>query len=325
MRRAALLLAAAALAVAIAPGQAHARRKKSILQPHEIRLDFDIGVANQANVSFFDARYLWTPSPLESEDLAVPAVRRFVRHPTEIYFNARREGSTLDTRTGAFAGATVHVLDGLLYLRGEGGLEIDDVRYDGTEGGYYAAPYHLELGGRPIPLLSVGAYFRGRPIIDYYRSDAPVTSNRDGGETEYGGVLAFATPDDRLLGSVSFGRHRADWSFTSFSPGEMDVEGYRGTASFTWQANPNFSWIFRAAAGRETWDNRRTGIGALGINPPFARLVWNAQADVGILYWHEQRYGFRFSLGGAYDGEKPILNGEQRGYFRFGFGVVLRF
>ncbi len=320
----AVALALAAAATLATAGDAHARRQKGAIQPHEVRVDFDIGVANQANVSFFDAYYLWTPSPLDGNDVAVPAVRRFVRHPTEIYFRAKREGSTLDTRTGGHVGATVQFLDGRLYAAGQGGVELDNVRYDGTEGGYTAVPYHLEIGGRPIPLLSVGAYVGGRPIIDSHRSDAPVSAERDGGEMEYGGTLSFATPDDRALASFSFGYHRADWNFSFFSPGEMDVTGFRGSAALTWQTSPTFSLLLRAAGSRETWDNRRMGIAAYQ-DPPFERVVWSVVADAGILYWHEQHYGFRFTVGGAFDGERPILNGDARGYFRFGFGVVLRF
>lgn len=319
----ALLLVVAASAPV---GDAHARRKKKPRpQAHEVRIDFDIGVANRANASFFDGYYLWTPSPLDGNDVAVPAVRRFVRHPTEVYFRAKRDGSTLDTRTGVHAGGALHLLGGLLYARGQAGIELDDVRYDGTEGGYTAVPYHLEAGGRPLPLLSLGAYFHGRPIIDSYGSDiAGFSTEREGGEIETGGTLSFATPDDRVLATVSAGYYRADWSFKFFNPGELDVTGIRATAQLSWQSSPTFSLLFRATGSREYWDNNRMGQGSV-IDPPFERVVYNATADAGILYWHEQRYGFRFTLGGAFEGERPTINGDPRGYFRFGFGIVMRF
>jgi hypothetical protein len=322
MRR--LLVLSIIVSAALAPAEAQARRRRGVPQAHEIRLDFDFGVANRANASYFDALYLWTPQPLNSEDIVVPQVRRFVAHPTEIYGRASREGSTLDTRTSAHVGGTGYLLDGALYGHAQIGIELDDVRYDGTEGGYTTAPYRLEVGGRPTPLLQVGAYYAGRPIVDAYRADALVSTEREGGEYEVGGVLTFATPEDRALARFSFGYHRADWMFRFYNAGEMDVSGYRATAALSYQTSASFSWIVRAAGAREFWDNDRLGQASI-INPPFEETVWSLTGDAGIFYWHEQRYGFRFTVGGAFEGHKPVFNGDQRGYFRFGFGTVLRF
>jgi hypothetical protein len=334
MHRLAVIAATAAAAAVLAiPLDAHARRRSNP-QAHEVRVDVDISVANQANASFIDAQYSYFfPSPLQSEDEVAPALRRFVRHPSEIFVRLVRDGSTIDTRTSLAAGSMIHLVDGVFYVGAQAGVELDDVRYDPSEGTYVTAPVQVDLGGRPHPLVSIGAYGYYRPVLD--SSDGGIMglrSTRDGYELEAGGKLAISTPADEMLLQISLGYRTADFEFDGVvnggipTDGAMTIDGLRGSILLSVQASPRMSFLGRVTASREFYDNNRLNQDVYDdLEAPFEQTVYTAAADLGMQYWYQKRLAFRLTAGGGYEGEKPHVNGDQRGSFRLGFGVITRF
>jgi hypothetical protein len=325
VRRFRVLAPIAVLLLLLSSAAAREREREPDPQRHELRLDLDISVANLANSALFDGQYTFTPGALNRHDEVVPALRRFVRHPSTLWLRVMRDGSSIDTRTGLHAGASGELLGGRLFGALEAGVERDEVNYDPRECGYDAAPFALEAGGRPAPLVALGAFYRGRPTIGATECDPP-NAERSGWEHELGGTFGVATSEDRLFVQLHGGYHVADWTFARSNPGTLTVSGARGGVRLLLQSSARLSWLFQATVSRETWDDRRPFDDIEEEVPkPLERDVVDAVADLGITYWHQGRLGFRFSVGGGYDGEKPIYNGKDRGVIRFGFGVVSRY
>src|SRR6188474_2578662 len=93
-------------------------------QAHEVKLDLDISVESLANAALIDARYIFTPARIDRNDEVVPTLRRFVRHPSNVYVRALRDGYTREPRTGIFGGGRLDL--GSFDVGGEVGAEYDE-------------------------------------------------------------------------------------------------------------------------------------------------------------------------------------------------------
>jgi hypothetical protein len=313
-----------AVALLALAGMAQAR--KPVPQQHELRLDVDISIENEANTAIVDFQYIFTPKSLNRFDEVVPALRRYVRHPSALWLRATRFGSSLDATTSAKVGGIGQLLDGKFFTLAEVGIEYDDVLYDLAEDSYLAMPFTLELGGRPAELISLGAYYRGRPILAAYEGDTPNKVLRSGNEHSVGGLLSFATPDDRLFVSLGAGYHLADWEFTGFHAGTMTVRGLQAMLSASFQTSEATSVRLNVVGARENWVNERVGDeDVIFVGPDLDRDVWSVRGELEMMYWYQGRIGLRVGLGGGYEGEKPIFRPRERGQFRLGFGIVTRY
>src|SRR5262249_38670336 len=165
------------------------------LQYHEVSADADVSIESGTNTSTAALQYTLTPEGIDRQDEVIPSLRRFVRHPSSAFVRIFRKGSvSIESRTGVALGGGRHLFDRAFYAGGDIGLQRNDVLFDdfmGGEGHYDILPFHLELGGRPVPLLSLGAYYFGEPIIGAQSgTDAPVNQiTRSGGGKTLGGVV----------------------------------------------------------------------------------------------------------------------------------------
>ena len=139
------------------------------LQYHEVSADADVSIESGTNTSTAALQYTLTPEGIDRQDEVIPSLRRFVRHPSSAFVRIFRKGSvSIESRTGVALGGVLHLFDGAFYAGGDIGLQRNDVLFDdfmGGEGHYDILPFHLELGGRPVPLLSLGAYYFGDHYI----------------------------------------------------------------------------------------------------------------------------------------------------------------
>jgi hypothetical protein len=328
VRLAAQLLA---VLVAVVGGAAPARgQRREEPQPHEWAADIDITVSELSNSALVAIQYTWTPESLNRFDEVVPALRRFVRHPSSLFARVRHDGNTIDTRSAVEAGGALHLIDGRIFVQAQGGVERDEVRYN-FEDVYWAAPFTLEIGGRPHPLLALGLYYRGRPVLDASAGDEFLSASyRDGVEHELGGTVTGATPGDQLLASLSAGYYLADWEYTGTNPGPLDVKGWHAQARLSVQSSSTMSWTLSVKGRREAWDNGRLGedISTL-VGPDLERRVWAFEGDAGLLYWFKGKLGFHVTVGGGFETEPPIYYDNfrvgTRGMGRLGFGFVSRY
>lgn len=324
---------AALLALAVT-ALAHTARadRTPVPQPHEIRADLDLAVADSANSAVVGLQYTWTPTALDRFDPVAPPLRRFVRHPNALWARLAHDGSILDTRSGVHAGGALHLFDGRLYGLAEIGAELDTVIYDTREDGYVAMPAQVEVGLRPAGMVSLGAFARVRSILDS-TSDSlivePVT--RSGEESELGGTATVLTPGDRLFLTLALARTSTAWTFTGFHAGEIDVSGLSAVLALNILATRSTSWLLRAQARREDWENDREGdSGADFVGSKTNRLVWTASADMAMIYWFQGRLGFRVAFGGGLAEAPPIYYhgqgpGRFPGFGELGLGLVSRF
>jgi hypothetical protein len=305
-----------------------ARAERSERQAHEVGADVDITLAEQSNAALIVIQYMWTPETLERYDEVVPALRRFVRHPSALVARFRHDGGTLDTRSALEGGGTLHLLEGRLYASGLGGIERDQVHYN-FEDVYWTTPFTVEAGARPLELLSAGGYYRGRPIISATAGDVAFPSFRDGMEHELGFVLQTATPGDQLLASLRGGYYLADWDYTGQNPGPLDVKGWRAQAKLSYQTSSTNSWTVNLLFRREDWDNGRLGEDFPDlVGEDVERRVTAFEGDLGFQYWFRGTLGFRVTVGGGFETEPPIyyetFRVGTRGFGRFGFGFIKR-
>lgn len=317
----------------VAAGAADAKEPDPKL--HEVKAQVDIAAANQANWSLVDVQYTLSFGGIDRNDAVAPELRRFVRHPSAVWARFRRLGSTLDKRTGIGLGGVLYLLDGRLYGAGEVGIELDTVEYDPFEDGYFAAPFRLEIGGRPMELLSIGAVYEGRPVLE--STDDPdlppnAIAYRDGGEHFVGAALAFSLPTDRLYAVAQAGYWLADWTFENFHAGSIGAQGVRADVLVSLQSSRSTSWQFRLKLAREAWDNERQGDeGANYVGGRLERTVYGAEGEIALLYWFEGRHAFRVGLGGGYRGAEPIYYaqvndvGQDLGFGKLLLGIVSRY
>jgi hypothetical protein len=296
-------------------------------QQHEVRLDIDLQSERGASGAFVDAQYTWTPGALNRVDEVVPILRRFIRHKTALWVGIGRNGNTREQVTGARAGGIVQVLDGRLYTSGEVGIEYDVLSYDRNEHAYWAAPVMVEVGARPLHLLSIGGFYAARPVVAASPSESVQTqAERSGREHRFGATLTGATPSDRIFATLSGWLVRSDWEFTGFHPGDLTVRGVGASLRIAFQLSSSFTLQLRGQLRRENWVNARAGdemVNFVGVD--LDRDVLFAHGDAEVIYWHRGRHGFRFGLGGGYDGRPPLVNSRETALFRIGLGLITRF
>jgi hypothetical protein len=301
------------------------------LQYHEVSAMADIAIESGANTSTLDLQYVLTPGGIDRQDEVIPALRRFVRHPSFLYAAFHRRGATALTTDNGFAiGGALHLFDGVVYGKGEIGLQRTGVSYDDTrEDRYDTMPFTLELGGRPIPLLSLGALYSGAPIIGSKGADGIIASQiitRDGSEHTFGGVVEFATPNDRFYLKLIGSFRRVDWTFTGPQPGDITVRGPGIQVKGVFQLSAEFGVGLFAMFRREHWVDDRVGDDdpAL-IGRDVDRQVKNLDIEAEVFYWHRAHVGFRFFAGGGFSDAPPLLGQIFTGFIKFGGGIVTRF
>ncbi len=302
------------------------------LQYHEVSAEADVSIESGTNTSTAGIQYTLTPEGIDRQDEVIPALRRFVRHPSSAWVRIYRKGSSsIESGTAVAVGGVLHVLDGALYASGDIGLQRNDVLFDDFMGGedhYDSLPFHLELGGRPTPLLSLGAYYAGEPVIGSEPgTDIPVNQvTRTGGGKSVGGVVALSTPDDRLYLRVTGWYHFIDWTFKGFHPGDITVRGPGATVQTIYQLSAETGMGLRASASREHWvDERMLDNDPAWIGRNLDRQVWNVEVDADFLFWWRARFGFHVFVGGGYMGAPPFVTVVSTGFGKFGGGITARF
>jgi len=317
------ILALSALALLLA-GPAAAR--DPVPQIHEVEANADISVLRETNSSFGVLVYRFTPEGLNKVDEVPAELRRFVRHPSFLSAQVSRLGATLEAHTAVQLGGQLNLPRGYVTVAAEGGVELSDVRYDLNDPGYLAAPFRVEVSGRPLPRLAIGARYLGRIILQPIGDPTQrPPSNRDGYEQDFGGVLAFASDNDVFLGELFAGLRRNDWSFDTWNAGDVTVRGLIASLRLFFLVTPRFTIRLSGDFAREDWDNQRDlDSGRLLFEPE--RRVLRGGGDLGITYWYQGRLGFRFSIGGGFQGSPPYYPGTPESpYGRFGFGQANRF
>jgi hypothetical protein len=323
MRRPSLCLLAAGVALAATPAAAQRQPEP---QAHEVRLDVDISVEREANGAYVEGQYTWTPAKLNRVDEVVPILRRYVRHPSAVWVRILRHGYSREPVTGASAGGILQL--GPAYVTATGGIEYNVVEYDPGEHAYWALPVQAEAGFRPAEGMSVGAFYTMRPVLKAVRDDfiPGAQAERDGNDQRIGGRIAYATPGDTLFASLAGWGRFADWTFEEFHPGDVSIRGLGADARVGFQLTSSFTFGLRFSIARDQWDNDREG----DDEPAFVgerteRDVVGLRGGAEVVYWHKGRFGFRFGLGGGYEGAPPTRNNRETGVVQIGLGVITRF
>jgi hypothetical protein len=304
-------------------------------QAHEVRLDVDISVEREANGANIEGTYIFTPSKINRVDEVVPILRRFVRHPSAIWVRLLRNGYSREPVTGGSAGGILQL--GPAYVTGGAGIELNVVDYDPTEDGYWALPFIAEVGFRPMEGLSVGAFFAGRKVIGNTLDDFQlVQAKRSGLDSRIGGRAAFATPNDRIYATLSGWGRIANWDFTGecindsltcardTHAGEMTIRGFGTEARVWFQLTGSFTLGLRLELASDKWVNDRLAFDEL-IGVETERTVFGLRGGAEVVYWHKGRYGFRFGLGGGFEGAPPVFDNRETGVVQVGLGVITRF
>lgn len=329
------LLPAAAIALACALATPAAAQRTPEPQAHEVRLDVDISVEREANGANIEGTYTFTPSKINRVDEVVPILRRFVRHPSAIWVRLLRNGYSREPVTGASAGGILQL--GPLYVSGGAGIEQDVVDYDPLEEAYWAVPFFGELGFRPMEGLSIGAFYAGRAVIGNSLDDVLlVQAKRSGLESRIGGRVAFATPNDRIYATLSGWGRIVDWDFTgecvsvsvscasAAHEGEMTIRGFGAEGRVWFQLTSSFTLGLRVEIANDRWVNDRLDFDDV-IGVETERTVFGIRGGAEVVYWHKGRYGFRFGLGGGFEGAPPVANNRETGIVQVGLGVITRF
>jgi hypothetical protein len=304
-------------------------------QQHEIDVSVDIGVESGANAALFDAMYIFTPAGIDRRDVLPAIVRRFERHPSAVWARIAHLGATRETVTGIRLGGIYQPFDGALYLQGEGGVERDLTNFDrpttiqGGEYGYFAARLRGEVGFRPTDLWSIGAFYEARPVIGTDTDDSlppSLQSERSGGEHTFGATTTFVTPGERLFATVDGFGYIADWTFTGFYPGDTTIHGFGADLRMAYQLTFWTSLQLRGTITSNHWVDARAGDSGQGvIVGPLDRQATSGGGALDLVYWHQSRFAFRFSLGGGYRGATPQHATRATGIFSLGIGTQLRF
>ena len=326
MRR---LLAPCSLSLSLSlltPAVAGAREEEP--QLHEVVVDVDLKVESRANGALINASYTFTPGAINRTDEVVPILRRFVRHPSSLFIGVARTGSTIEEISSARAGGTLQLAGGRIYASADGGIDYYVTSNDPNEHGYWAVPINVEVGFRPLNLLSVGGFYGRRTIVDTSRfADRTLPESlRDGQEQRFGLTAAMATPNDRIYATVSGWLSRNDWSFEEFHPGDIKVRGFGASFRASYQLSFGTSIVLRGLVRKENWVNTREG----DENPAFVgahldRDVVFAYGGADLIYWYKGRFAFRFGFGGGYEGAPPTFASRETGIFQLGLGLVSRF
>jgi hypothetical protein len=321
------------IAVGLLAADASAKEKE--LQRHEVDGDIDLNVVSLGNEAIFKLRYTFTPEGIDRNDEVPPILRRFLLHPASLWFEIAHDGGTRDAITRVELGGELHVLDGHIYARTEGGLGRHLTVFDEPyEFGYWFATAYGEVGFRPVNGIEIGAFYRGSPILGPDKDDkAAQQAERSGLEQNFGALVTFATPNDRIYATVSGYGIVNDWKFKTcvgcLFPGDETVRGFGGSVRVAFQLTLTTSLQLQGSVERNHWIDSRVGEDAhfqLPLqNLTLDRSVWSAVAEADFIYWYAGRYGFRLSAGGGYNQAPPLLNARTSGLLRLGGGVLLRF
>lgn len=327
MRRHLALLVAL---VAVLPSAVARARKPSQLQQHEVTGSVDLEFGQERNNSIFDFRYVFTPEGIDRRDIVLPGLRRFVLAPDAFWVRAVRDAGQDESETSLRFGGVLFFAGARLFASAELGLEVVREHYDIWEDGFIAAPLQLELGGRPLPLLSLSAIYRARRVLFTTENELPPTAERSGHEQEIGGSLTFATPNDRLFGGVELTWHAAEWDFVNKYDGAIVITGLGGVGWLSVQLTPTMSLQLRVLGRREDWRNRRAyeGDAIFFLEESGSRnrrTVNDVGGELSFIYWFEGEIGLKVSLGGGYEETPPYRLAPDSGLVRLGFGITRRF
>jgi hypothetical protein len=326
---------ALAATVALATLAPHLAAAKDITpQNNEVATDITASFANTGdNDSDVSIVYTWYPEALDKNDEVVPLLRRYVRQPTEIGGKATINNDITDTIYGLHAFGQGW-LGGLGYGRGEAGLEYDAVINDpdDIEHAFLAANLRAEAGVRLFGLLQLGGFYRYRPVLITFPNplgSLAITQERSGNTQEFGGSLAFATPEDRLYLQGMLGYRNIDWDFTGQYAGPITGKALIGQAKVSLQLSPRFSLYLSGEFSNTDWDNERLGQtgpppSVTGRPPKGTRI--DVRGDAGFTYWFEGKWGFRIALGGGYYDKGPVrYQNYSSGLLRLGVGFTTRY
>ena len=320
---------AAALATALLAVPLAASGKEPQPQNNEVSFDVDATFARaRQNSSDLRLGYTWYPGALDKNDEVVPALRRFVRQPTEIGVRLQRGGDAYDAITGFYGSALAWLPGDLVYGQVELGVEYDSVENElqRIENAFVAGVARAEAGVRVIPALELGGFYRYRPVLLTFPEQTlvGVTVERSGQSQEFGGRFGVGTPDDRLLLEGTFAYRMHDWTFEGQYPGDITGRALVGALRASVQLTSATSIVLRGEVESTDWVNHRagqddvTGRGTEGN-------VLGVRVDVGYLYWFEGRWGFRVMLGGGYIEQGPLFQSFESGLFRLGVGLTTRY
>lgn len=320
-------------AVGLLAGAASAKEKD--IERHEVAGDIDLNVVSLGNEAIFDLQYTFTPEGIDRNDEIPPILRRFLLHPAAVWVDIAHDGGTRDAITTFQLGGEVYPFDGHLYARAEGGFGRHLTIYDEpSEFGYWFATLYGEVGFRPVSGVQVGAFYRGNPILGEDLDDkAPQQAQRSGLEQTFGAIVSFATPNDRLYGSLSGYGIVNDWKFkvcpTCLYPGDETVRGFGGSARLSFQATMTVSFQIQGTIERNHWVDSRMSEDTHFMmqlqNLTLDKSVWSGLAQGDFIYWNSGRYAFRLSVGGGYQQAPPLVFARNTAIFHLGGGVLLRF
>jgi hypothetical protein len=322
------LAALAAAAAIVAPRAAAAR--DPFPQPGEVTVDIDTTFGGKfRNNATIDFLYLHSFEPLDKRDEVVPALRRFVRHPSTFYVHGLRDDLANDTTSYVGAGGQLWLSD-QLFLGGELGGEYVGVKNDDErEGAYLGATARVEGGFRPGELVQIGLYYHLRPVLYNLPDTNPGAAEtlRRGRTHDAGLTFGVSTPDDSwyVTGRAGFRMH--DWSFEGgYSDGDLTATGGHAQVRLSYQSGRTMSYYVDVDGYLMHWKNdriRQSGLPEIEEDPE--RDVFGASGEVGFLYWFEGKWGFRGGAGGGFEGAVPLPQNRDRGFVRFSLGFTTRF
>jgi hypothetical protein len=314
--------------LALLAGRAEARDAEP--QLHEVRADLDVDVEQGANAALVDAQYTFSFGGIDKNDGEPPFLRRYLTHPSSVWFHVRHDGGTREAITSFELGGELDPWDGVVYARIEGGVGRHLTIYDEPEEfGYYFAAVSAEIGFRPINLVQIGLFYDGRPILGADTDTSlpsAMQAQRSGLENRAGLTASFVTPTERIFASVSGFFTVDDWSFKNLNPGDITVRGFGGSVRLAYLTSLTTTLQLHATLSRDHWVDERLGDGdPTFVGPNLDRQVWTFDGGLDLFFWPGNRYGFRVSAGGGYHGAPTFTNFPSTGLFSFGGGLLLRF
>jgi hypothetical protein len=321
-------IAAAVAGTTLAAPRA-ARAADPVPQNNEVEVNVDATFATQSNESLVDGVYRYYVAPLDKKDDVVPALRRFVHHPSTLFVHGDRDSEVGGTSTYLGGGAEWWLGD-RAFVGGEaGGSYVDVIRDDDAEGSYLDASLRAEAGFRPAELLHVSLSYKWTPVLyDLPPSGLPQSQAHRSGATHLALVgFGASSPGDTVLFTAHLGVRANRWSFAQpgYQPGDLD--GTFGVADMrlSYQSDREKSWFISLRGYYGEWNNQRDIDDISTIGGERKKNVFGVQGDLGFVYWFEGHWGFRVSMGGGYDGRPPLAHEVERGLIRFGVGFVSRY
>lgn len=299
-------------------------------QVHEVRADLDVDVEKGANAALVDAQYTFSPGGIDKNDGEPPFLRRFLTHPSAVWFHVRHDGGTREAITTLAIGGELDPWDGIVYARVEAGVGRHLTIYaEPEELGYFFASISAEVGVRPTKLVQLGAFYEGRPLLGA-DTDSSVPSamqaQRSGLENRAGATVTLLSPNERVFATVTGFFTLNDWIFKDLNPGEITVRGFGGSLRVAYLTSMTTTLQLHATLARDHWVDTRTGdADPTFVGPNLDRQVWTVDAGADLTFWPGNRYGFRVSAGGGYHGAPTYASFPSSGLFNFGGGLLVRF